>query len=244
VKGNFDSPLLRLFRGTNRQALALLEFYAIQRALPTGQGEVLLQYSDGTPAVGTAVIGLGTVVICNFAPAELASNLARQRLFPAWMHDLMKGLSAEAPLETGRETGAIMTAEVWARDMEAQPLTGPDGRAVPVRTTTDGDRVTATFTAMQPGIYALRSGNRPLWAEAASVSAQESDLRSIDTAELTRRAGNAPVQNGHVVSGADDYRELHTGRPVYHWFLVGVAGLLLAEMLLFRPLQRASGKPA
>ena len=137
-----------------------------------------------------------------------------------------------------------MAAEVWARDLESQPVTGPDGRAVSVRTAADGDRVTTTFTAAQPGIYALGSGNRLLWADAASVSPQESDLRSIDTAELTKRAGSSPAQSGHFVSGAEDYRELHTGRPVYHWFLLGVAGLLLAEMLLFRPLQRASGKPA
>jgi hypothetical protein len=83
-----------------------------------------------------------------------------------------------------------------------------------------------------------------LWADAVSVSAQEADLRSIDTAEMTRRAGSSPAHGGHFVSGAEDYRELHTGRPVYHWFLLAVAGLLLAEMLLFRPFQRVAGKTA
>lgn len=47
-KGKFDSPFLRLFRGTNRQALALLEFYALQRSLPTSQGEILLKYPGPT----------------------------------------------------------------------------------------------------------------------------------------------------------------------------------------------------
>lgn len=244
VRGKFESPLLRLFRGTNRQALALLEFYAIQRALPTGQGEVLLTFADGTPAMGVASIGLGTAVICNFAPAELASNLARQRLFPAWMHDIMRGLSADSPAETAHETGAMLMAEIWARDLEVQPISGPDGRAVPVKTMADGERITATFIAAQPGVYALRSGNRLLWADAVSVSAQEADLRSIDTAELIRRAGSSPATGGHFVNGAGDYRELNTGRPVYHWFLLGVAALLLIEMLLFRPLQRSAGKPA
>jgi hypothetical protein len=244
LQGKFESPLLRLFRGTNRQALAVLEFYAIQRALPTGQGEVLLTFADGTPAMGTAVTGLGTAVICNFAPAELASNLARQRLFPAWMQDLMKGLSAETAPEGGRETGSLMTAEVWTKDLNSQSVSGPDGHPVAAKTTVDGERTTAVFTAMQPGIYAVRAGGRLVWADAASVSAAESDLRSIDTAELLRRAETSPVNGAHAVSGADDYRELHTGRPVYHWFLVGAAVLLLGEMLLFRPLQRSSGRPA
>ncbi len=244
LQGKFESPLLRLFRGTNRQALSVLEFYAIQRALPSGRGEVLLSYTDGTPALGTATTGLGTAVICNFAPAELASNLARQRLFPAWIQDLMKGLAAEATPEGGRETGAQMTAELWARDLAEHPLTGPDGQGVSARTSQDGERVTATFTATQPGLYASRDGNRLLWADSAGVNALESDLRSIETTELTRRAADSPAKEGHFVSGADDYRELHTGRPIYHWFVLGAAGLLLFEMLLLRPLQRSSGKPS
>ncbi|MEX2577680.1 MAG: BatA and WFA domain-containing protein [Verrucomicrobiales bacterium] len=241
ARGEFRSPFLRLFRGENRQALSLLEFYEIQRALPAEEGEIILHFADGSPALGVSDIGLGTAVFCNFTPAELSSNLARQRLFPAWVQELVKHLTPEIVPETTTETGSPVTADVWQRDIEAAPLTGPDGEQISARLVPDGERVQATFDAARPGIYRLGAANRSAWAAAVNVSAEESDLRAIDPEELQARARVSGEDTGHFVEGAGDYEELTSGRPVFHWFLLGMAALLLVEMLLYRPFRLASG---
>lgn len=246
ARGEFESRFLRLFRGSDRQALALLEFYAIQRALPTGRGEVVLSFSDGTPALGIAEIGLGTAVLANFAPAELSSNLARQRLFPAWMQELIKNLRPLDRPETAPEVGATLLVDGWRRDLEEGAFAGPDGRVIGLAPVPDGERATAGVLADRPGPYALTAGGRTVWLGVANPSAEEADLRAIDSAELTRRAGEVGQgkAGGHFVSGLDDYEQLATGKPAHQWFLFGLAALLLVEMLLFRPFQRVIRPPS
>lgn len=241
ARGEFDSRFLRLFRGEKRANLGVLEFYRIQRALPTGEGEVLLQFSDGTPAMAVAHVGLGTAVFCNFDPAELSSNLARQRLFPAWIQEIVKNLAPESLPQLSHEAGATLTAEVWRSDFESLPFTGPGGNTVSPRITGDGNRVFASFPAPRPGVYRLGSGPGTAWSEAVNLAEDESDLRSIDLSELESRSAAALASEAHQVAGADDYESITGGRPVFHWFLFGIAALLLVEMLLHRPFQKAAG---
>lgn len=234
AKGEFRSPFLRLFAGENRQALSRLEFYQLHRAFPTEEGQVILSFADGSPAMGVAQIGLGTAVFCNFAPAELASNLARERVFPAWLQEMVKNLAPDMVPETGREAGSSVTADIWRKDLEGGAITGPDGKAVAHTVATDGDRAQATFEAALPGIYQLGSA----WADAVNVSATEADLRAIDTSELNERASESPAGGAHFVHGAEDYEELTGGRQISHWFVIALAVILFFEMLLHWPFHR------
>ena len=241
AKGEFRSPYLRLFRGESRQALARLEFYEIYRAFPTTEGQIILSYSDGTPAMGVADIGLGAAVFCNFAPAELASNLARERSFPAWLQEIVKTLTPEAMPESGQEVGSALVAKLWRRDLDNHKISDPEGDPVSFSSAPDGERVQVSFSAPLPGIYHLGRKQKPVWAEAVNVNTIESDLRAIDSSELTDRADTAPAGGGHFVTGADDFEELTTGKPIAHWFLIALAILLLVEMLLHRPFNRPVG---
>ncbi len=244
AKGNFSSRFLRLFRGGGRQSLGLLEFYALQRALPTGHGSVLLSFSDGMPALGSAEAGLGTALFCNFAPSELASNLARQRLFPAWMKDLVKALKPDNIPDISAETGGMVSADLWLTELEKSPVRAPDQSAVVVRTAVNGERVTANFPAPVAGLYSQGPPGALQWAGAVNVPEEEADLRGIDPDEIRRRSETGAGKPGEFISGAQDYDELTTGRPVFHWFLLGAALLFTLEMLLFRPFLRAAGHPS
>lgn len=243
AKGKFDSRFLRLFRHAGRQSLGLLEFYATQRALPTGHGSVLLSFADGMPALGTADTGLGTLVFCNFAPSELASNIARQRLFPAWMQDMVKALKPDTAPDVSMETGGTVTADLWLSDFRTAPLKAPDQSEILSKTMIDGERVTVSFPAGQAGVYTLGPAARPLWAAAVNVPEEEADLRGIDPDEIRRRSVTGAGRAGEFVSNAADYAEITTGRPVFHWYLLAAAALIAIEMLLFRPFLRASGHP-
>jgi len=244
AKGDFQSRFLKLFRGANRQALGRLEFYEAQRALTTGQGHVLLSFNDGAPAIAEAQVGLGVLVLCNFGPQELSSNLARQRLFPAWIQELVKNLTPEEPELETHEVGFGLSAEVWHSDLDQQKVVGPDGKDVLIKSTPIGERTLFSFRPALPGIYRLGAPGHLTWAAAVDPPTEESDLRGMDPEELSRRAGEGRAEQGLFLNGAQDYAEVGAGRPLYQWFVLGAATLFLLEMLLLPKLQRRARRPA
>ena len=213
----------------------------MQRALPTGKGEVLLNFADGMPAMGTAESGLGTAILCNFAPSELASNIARQRLFPAWMQDMVLQLKPETLADSAQETGGNITAELWLQDLANAPIQDPHKAPVTSQTSVDGERISATFPAPLPGLYAQGPEGKRNWVQAVNLPEEEADLRGIDPSELARRSETGAGRVGEFVNGAQDYAELNTGRPLFHWFVLAAAAVFALEMLLIRPFLRAAG---
>jgi hypothetical protein len=119
VRGDFKSRYLKLFQGATRQDLALLEFYDYYQASATKAGGVLLAYADESPAMASLHHGLGTALLLNFSASEFSSNLARQRIFPAWMQEL-----ARRSLPTNRRPGTIpgetLHTEVWRSEMRTE----------------------------------------------------------------------------------------------------------------------------
>jgi|GEM_PF-714466 len=246
ARGNFDSRFLRLFRGENRRALGLLDFYKIQRALPTGDGEVILSFVDGTPALGSIDIGIGTALFCNFTPAEFSSNLARQELFPAWMQELVKNLTPGSLPESGYEVGDSLLARVFQKDYAGNPLSGPGGKTVDVRAASDGEMAMLNFKTDSPGFYVIGPPRNPIWIEPVNTGERETDLRQLDPETLLNRAESEGEEDesqlAFVADGSEDYQEITKGKNIFHWFLLGLAALLLIEMLLFRPFEKATGK--
>jgi hypothetical protein len=235
ASGDFRSRFLKLFEGERRQNLALLEFYDLYHAMPTGTGRTLLSYADGTPALTESQIGLGTLLIGNFSVAEASSNLARQRLFPAWIHEMLlrMGDSANAAMESF-VPGDTISGEAWAAEATGREFVVPPNMKPIVRRDSSGERLRLTFTAAAPGFYRLPGGDgRDLLAFAVNTDSRESDLRSIDPAVLPDRAGGSNPGAAYVGETAD-YGILLRGRTVFHWFLLGALGLLLTEAVLFK----------
>ncbi|MCW1884126.1 BatA and WFA domain-containing protein [Luteolibacter flavescens] len=238
ASGDFRSRFLRLFENERRQNLALLEFYDLYHAMPTGKGRTLLSYADGTPALTESQIGLGTLLVCNFSVSEASSNLARQRLFPAWIHEMLlrMGDSTNAAMESF-VPGDTISGEAWAAEATGRDLIAPPSTKTIVRRDPAGERLRVTFTAPAPGFYRLPGGDgRDLLAFAVNPDPRESDLRSIDPAVLPDRAGGSNSGAAYVGETAD-YGVLLRGRPVFHWFLLGALGLLLVEAMLFKTLK-------
>jgi hypothetical protein len=228
IKGDFKSRYLRLFRGANRQNLALLEFYDIYDAASTGAGGVLLTYSDDTPAMATLNHGLGTLLLMNFSVSEFSSNLARQRIFPAWMQEIVKNITSDEPLPASSLVGEPVNDEVWKSELAANPLRKPSGEPLPVRTESLGERAEISFVPDEIGFYTMRAG-RLLHSYAVNPPPEESDIRPIDRALLPEQLGEKG-QRGYFVGGRDDFRDLILGRPVFHWFVLAAAALLVIEL--------------
>ncbi len=230
IKGDFKSRFLRLFRGPLRQNLGLLEFYDLYDASATGTGSVLLSYADDTPAMATMNHGLGTLLLMNFSVGEFSSNLARQRIFPAWMQELVKNLTSEEPHAASTTLGEPISDEIWRNELRDFPLRKPSGPALEVKAEPMGERLGITFTPDEPGFYTMRSA-KLLHAYAVNPTSEESDLRPIDRALLPEQLGERG-QRGYFVAGREDFGDLVLGKPIFHWFILAALALLLAELLV------------
>ncbi len=232
--GDFQSRFLRLFKGTLRQDLGLLEFYDFHTASATGVGKVLLRFADETPAFSVSDHGLGTLVLLNFSASELSSNLARQRIFPAWIQDLVKQLDTSEPVPVAWAAGQLVEAEVWREDLRRAQLTSPSGRVIEPRQEPLGERTVIRFPAEELGFYRL-AGPRSPAAWAVNADPDESDLRPVDRNQLPVQEGTA----GRFVAGQSDYQEVAEGLPLLRWILLaGLAalGLELTLQSFFRKL--------
>ena len=228
ARGDFQSRFLRLFRDTQRQDLSLLEFYDIRDASVSGAGKVLLSFADGTPALAEATHGLGTLLLLDFSASELSSNLARQRAFPAWIHELMKNLSPNDSVSPAAIVGDTITGELWKAELSRAQYRKPDGTPLAPETEALGERSGISFAGEQPGFYTLRT-DRLLRAWAVNPPADESDLRTLDSSQLPRQLGDS--RESYSVTGRDDFSDAAQGRPIWHWFLLGALGVLLIELL-------------
>ena len=238
ASGEFNSPFLRLFRGTLRQDLGLLEIYDFHAASATGSGRVLLRFDDDTPAMASVEHGLGTLLLMNFSVNELSSNLARQRIFPAWVQDIVKRLDTTEPSPPAFTIGAAVQGEVWRDDLRQQPITSPSGRVLDVHQEPQGTRTLISFPAGELGFYTLTDG-RIKNAYAVNPDPEESDLRPVDRSHLPTQL--AAGEEAGFLGGQADYEAVARGRPVAHWFLLAAATALLLELGLqvwFRRLAR------
>jgi len=240
IRGDFKSRYLRLFRGANRQNLALLEFYDIYDAAATGTGNVLLTYADDTPAMASFNHGLGTMLFLNFSVSEFSSNLARQRIFPAWMQEIVKNLTSDEPLPVSSVVGETVTDEIWKSELAANPLRKPSGEPLEVKAEMLGERAGIAFTPDELGFYSMR-GTKLLHSYAINPPPDESDLRPIDRALLPEQLSEKG-QTGYFVEGHDDFQDLILGRPVFHWFVLAGVGLLLVEIVFQFFIQRTAAK--
>jgi len=235
ASGDFRSRFLKIFEGVRRQNLAQLEFYNVYHAAASGRGKILLNYTDGTPALAESTVGLGTLLICNFSVAETASNLAHQRLFPAWIHEMLLRINANgsAALEPYL-VGDSVTGEAWASDALGRNLIGPDHQVARSRTDMIGERVRLSFSAKQTGFYHLPdSSDKNLLSFAVNTDPEQSDLRTIDPSVLPDRAGKSHTEASYV-GATTNYSALLRGQPIYHWFLLAALIFLLVEGSLFK----------
>jgi hypothetical protein len=226
VRGDFKSRYLKLFQGEARQNLALLDFYDYYQASATGSGSVLLAYADESPAMGAVHHGLGTLLLLNFSAGELSSNLARQRLFPAWMQELVKAVSSEEPPPTSYTIGEQLFSEVWRSEMREHEFRSPMNRVVNIKRELVGERYSVSFTPDELGFYTL-GAPRATHVFGVNLSPEEADLRPIEKEVLPTEF--ASKREAQFVAGGEEFEELAKGRPLFHWFLLAGVAALVAE---------------
>jgi len=172
--------------------------------------------------------------------SEFSSNLARQRIFPAWMQEIVKNITSDEPLPSSSLVGEPIADEVWKNEVEKTPMRKPSGDLLEVKTEPMGERVGLSFVPDELGFYQMRGG-RLLHAYAVNPPADESDLRPIDRSLLPEQLGEKG-QKGYFVAGRQDFDDLVLGKPIFHWFILAAVVMLVIELAFQFYLQRAATK--
>ena len=130
--GKWGSRWLREFDESSQFALGLVRFkrpYAVAEMHP--ETEVLLSYSDSTPALGLRSIGTGRLLLANFSPSLVSSELGKHGVFVALVQVLAQELRPAT--ETGPTPRVGETYRFPARKLPQAvarlEIAGPDGQA-------------------------------------------------------------------------------------------------------------------
>jgi len=231
IRGEFDSPFLRLFSGTRRQDLGRLEVYDNFAAARTSAGRTLLGFADGSPAMTVQTHGLGQLLLLNFSPHPRLSNLANQRFFPVWIQSIVEAFGDNEARETHYRVGERIVTEVWRDDVRESSFLDPNGDKVSTDIEVLGSRAAVSFTARLPGVYKLVRRDEIRSAFAINPPSEESDLRPVPMESLPQREGT-PQRAALVDTATEDLQSASLGKPVFHWFVGGALLFACLELVL------------
>lgn len=237
MTGDFGSPFLKLFTGTQLQDLGRLEVYDNYSAAATGAGKILLGFSDGSPAMTEQSHGIGQLVLINFSPNATHSNLAKQRFFPIWVQTLVNAFGTEQSKPLHMTTGQHARTNLWKNEISQRQFRGPDGKEVETRVEIIGQRADVSFPLKEAGIYQLTDGDALIAAFAVNPPPSEADLRSLDMKDLPSRQGT-PQSSTLLEGTTTDFASTVFGSPVFHWFIAAALLCLVAELGLHLIVER------
>jgi hypothetical protein len=229
-----DRPPFEVF-GDAAPLIGPLRFTRGLASRRTMQGiadDVLAVYSDRTACLVVSACGAGTVGVLN---ADLAmSNLPASPAFVPLICELISRMVRQTHV-----TEAVACGEPFAVPLPpiaggtaGLMLVGPGGQTADRGVLLEeDDRVVWRFTEVgSPGVYLVKQGDKPVFALAAAVPAEESDLRAIDPEVLRGRlAGDRAVQYRAAGAGISENRD-----ELWTWLAAACACCMLAELLFLR----------
>lgn len=231
IRGDFDSPFLRIFAGTRRQDLGRLEVYDSFAAARGGEGGELLTYADGTPAMILQDHGLGQLLLLNLSAHPQRSNLANQRFFPVWIQSMVESFQSDRERPHFLNVGGRVVTSLWRDDVRNSQFLNPSGDTIRADVEVVGARASVSFPAQAIGVYHLSRQGELVAAFAVNPPAEEADLRPIDLNTLPDRAGT-PRQTTLMRDSATDFERAALGYPLFHWFIGAALFCAFLELAL------------
>jgi hypothetical protein len=201
-------------------------------SIPTAQlpaGEVLLAYTDGTPALWQAR-GAKPLFLWNIALESALSTVQDQGEFvPLFGELLLEARRGGGSLPAVSRQSVTGQALVWQPGLEIRAddvhLKGPDGSELPIRLLEINGGTWMSAPVERAGVYDWLVGDRLLGRQVANFPAVESDLRPMTGAEV-KGLGAVTAASGR------DVRDWQAGIPLWPRLLWIALGLLLCESLV------------
>lgn len=221
---DFEHPVTSLWNDPAQGTLGSVKFRQYFPLLPKENASAIVRYTDGQPAAVEWRLGHGGVVLFGSSATPEWNNLCVHPAFVPVIQRLMGYLSRRDETQLALAPGQTFVKEVpeeWrGKDFTVQ---GPADAAPRVagQVLADGGRTFLRYAGtVALGGYRVFLGDQPLASFAVQLPSEESDLRPIDAAKLTKLAEPAP---GHGASAP-----AYTFISKEFWTALVWAALLLA----------------
>ena len=243
---SYESPVLRPFRNIDQTAIPwhavpVFRYWYVDE--PVAGTEVVMQFSDGRPAILTRAIGQGNVLVMTTPisdlPDENAWNLLPTSIEAPWLFVMLADGITQFLLGTGEKhynylTGQLVTlrpdVSQWPASCIVRPPQG-DG----VRVTPDSVRKTITFPATEtPGNYTVSAGGTGGMARlqtgfSVNVPAQTWDLTRMTAEQAKAVCGDRLQITTDRTKLEVGMSQTRTGRELFPLILLLVLAVFIAE---------------
>ncbi len=235
--GKWQSRLLTDFDEQSQISMAQIRF---QRTWTVGalrpEAQVLLTFSDDSPALGLRQVGLGQLLLANFSPALETSDLAKYGSFVALVQSLAKQLRPAAstlkPSFAGESYRHSETISEVAQ-VGSVTLLGPGRKELSFTTSVDSGRLLLDIPRTDnPGFHEFYRGKERLVAMAVNVDPRESDPRRTDQTKLSSHFEKTGVVS--EIQTAEGWSPLLSpgGQPVWGSCVAAAMCVVAMELLL------------
>ena len=246
---DYDHPILELFSAPRSGDLTAPRFYRTRTITPTDSATILARFDDGSAALLEGRVGRGRVMLWGATLDTHWTDLPLQPVFLPLVRRSAAHLADHRPSPPAYVAGDV--AELRGEEaLGGDGVTTPypervavppaGGAPIPLQPR-DGTAVLALESA---GFYLVRTPgsneDRP-WAVAVNVDPAESDLASLDPAELAASVRPRGEDLAAGVGTGELTREDRERRQSLWWYLMVLALLCLgAEAMLGNRLSRAA----
>jgi aerotolerance regulator-like protein len=238
TNGKWRSRLLREFDEQSQIAISQIRFNRVWSAGPLSpEATVLLNFSDGTPALGLRLVGTGEFLLANFSPALESSDLGKYGSFVALVQNLAQQLgqgasSKEAPAIVGEPYRTRQTFRIPPGAGRLAVL-NPKNEQAAFATSGDSDHVAIELQQTTlPGFYRFQFGDQTVATAALNVDPRESNLERIDRESLLHCFDmKATKPSLETAEGWEPLANLR-GRPLWGWCLATTMAALGIELFL------------
>ncbi|MCW5898353.1 MAG: BatA domain-containing protein [Flavobacteriales bacterium] len=209
---------------------------------PKPGSDILLRAQDGRPYLSRTPIGLGAVYLSAVPLAERAGNLVRHALFATSLLRMAELARPMGALYHSIGEEVLVPMEGLDLPGERPPtVSGPEGTAFTpeVRRTPGGTALAFHDQDMRPGPYTVMDGGDTLAVFALNLSRRESDLATLDPADLRALLTEKGLTTFSVLeTGTGDLSlrltELGQAPKLWKWCILLALLFLAAEVFLLR----------
>jgi hypothetical protein len=185
--------------------------------------EVLASYSDRSAAIVATSCGAGALGVIN---ADLSvSNLASSPAFVPLLTELVARLTGSRADQTGVGSGEPLTLFLPPDAGAAAGLVLDPAEETGQLVEENGLVVWRWNAAGPPGVYQVRRGGQAVFAVAAGVAKEESDLRTVDAAVMNRLSGGRELHFDAAASGGEEPKD-----RAWAWAMVACAVCITLEL--------------